>query len=59
SATDGDLRLGDERDDFVTRIVGDRDCRKAVNRHLRGRAIHAEGPWRVQPVDEDDIADFL
>lgn len=59
AATDNTLHLGAEREEFVTRIVGDRACRTEVNRHLRGRALHAEGPWQVQPVDADDISDFL
>ena len=58
-AADGDLQLGGSRDEFISRIVGDRVCRKAVNVLLRSRAIHADGPWRIQQVDADDIADFL
>lgn len=59
SATDGGLKLGEERDEFITRVVGDRECRRAVNSHLTARALHAEGPWKIQPVNADDIADFL
>ena len=51
--------LGKGSDSFIDRVTGDRDCRKAVNRRLADRAIHADGPWKVQQVEADDIAAFL
>ena len=53
------LDLGNDRDRFIQRVTGDKSCRLAVNEHLRGRAIPADGPWKVQTVDADDIAAFL
>jgi len=40
-------------------VTDDRSCRLAVNEHLRGRAISADGPWKVRTVDADDIAAFI
>ncbi|MEC8642778.1 MAG: hypothetical protein VXZ67_07700 [Pseudomonadota bacterium] len=53
------LDLGNDRDRFIQRVTGDKSCRLAVNEHLRGRAIPADGPWKVQMVDPEDIAAFL
>ncbi len=44
---------------FIEKVVADKGWRQEINRHLQTRAIHAEGPWRVQPVTADDVADFL
>ena len=46
--------LGKGRDSFIDWVTGDRDCRKAVNRRLADRAIHADGPWKVQQVEADE-----
>ena len=59
ASVDPALELGTDRDHFIDRVTGDRSRRLAVNRHLRERAIHADGPWRVQEVDAADIAAFL
>ena len=53
------LGLGPDRDSFIGRVTGDKDCRLMVNRRLNDRAIHADGPWKVQRVEADDIAAFL
>jgi len=39
--------------------VADKAWRQEINRQLQTRAIHAEGPWRVQPVTSEDVAAFL
>ena len=59
AGVDPALDLGTDRDRFIARVTGDRDCRLAINRHLQGRAIHADGQWKVQTVDSDDVAAFL
>ena len=59
AGVDPTLDLGGDRTRFIDRVTGDRDCRKAVNRLLGARALHADGPWKVQPVDTQDIAAFL
>jgi len=53
------LGLGTDRDSFIGRVTRDRDCRQAVNRLLAGRAMNADGPWKVQIVAADDIGAFL
>ena len=59
TGVDPALDLGADRDRFIERVTGDKLCRLAVNEHLRGRAIPADGPWKVQTVDAEDIAAFL
>lgn len=59
TGVDPALDLGADRDRFIDRVTGDKPCRLAVNEHLRGRAIPADGPWKVQTVDAEDIAAFL
>ena len=59
TGVDPALDLGADRDRFIDRVTGDKPCRLAVNEHLRGRAIPADGPWKVQQVDAGDIATFL
>ncbi|MGC6454477.1 MAG: hypothetical protein ACON31_11265 [Candidatus Puniceispirillaceae bacterium] len=45
--------------DFIERVVGDKVWRQEINSHLQSRAIHADGPWQVQPVTSDDVEAFL
>lgn len=59
AGVDPALDLGTDRDRFIDRVTGDRDCRQTVNRLLAGRAINADGPWKVQIVEADDIGAFL
>ena len=59
AGVDPALELDGDCDSFISRVTGDKDCRLFVNRRLSDRAIHADGPWKVQPVDADDIAAFL
>jgi hypothetical protein len=59
TGVDPALDLGTDRDSFIGRVTADKACRQAVNRHLNHRAIHADGPWKVQHVEADDIAAFL
>ena len=44
---------------FIEAVVGDKAWRQDINSHLQSRALHAEGPWRVQPVTSDDVGAFL
>jgi len=44
---------------FIEAVVGDKAWRQNINSHLQSRAIHAEGPWRVQPTKMDDVAAYL
>ena len=59
TGVDPALDLGADRNRFIDRVTGDKPCRLAVNEHLRGRAIPADGPWKVQQVEPGDIATFL
>jgi hypothetical protein len=59
TGVDPALDLGADRNRFIDRVTGDKPCRLAVNEHLRGRAIPADGPWKVQQVEAGDIATFL
>jgi hypothetical protein len=59
TGVDPALDLGADRDRFIDRVTGDKPCRLAVNEHLRGRAIPADGPWKLQQVEAGDIATFL
>ncbi|MEL0196507.1 MAG: hypothetical protein VW870_05655 [Rhodobiaceae bacterium] len=59
TGVDPPLALGADRNRFIDRVKGDKPCRLAVNEHLRGRAIPADGPWKVQQVEAGDIATFL
>ena len=46
--------------DFIKTVVGDKIWRQQINRHLQTRAIHEQGPWRVQPgTSAEDVAAFL
>jgi len=44
---------------FVPRIVEDRAFRGIVNERLQGRAIDADGPWKVQRVEAGDFDAYL
>ena len=46
-------------DGFVARVVEDRDFRRQVNDDLQSRAVHGEGPWKIQDAASVDIQDFL
>jgi hypothetical protein len=59
TGVDPALDLGADRNRFIDRVTGDKPCRLAVNEHLRGRAIPADGPWKVQQVEAGDIVTFL
>ena len=42
-------------DGFVARVVEDRDFRRRVNDDLQDRAVHGEGPWKIQDAESVDI----
>ena len=46
-------------DGFVARVVEDRGFRRKVNDDLQARAVHGEGPWKIQDAESVDINDFL
>ena len=46
-------------DGFVARVVEDRGFRRKVNDDLQARAVHGEGPWKIQDAESVDIRDFL
>ena len=46
-------------DRFVARVVEDRGFRRKVNDDLQARAVHGEGPWKIQDAESVDIRDFL
>ncbi|HCI20118.1 MAG: hypothetical protein CMN36_03675 [SAR116 cluster bacterium] len=45
--------------DFMAGLVDDAASRKAVNQLLAETALHADGPWKIQPVETTDVSAFL